>query len=67
MGFDINYEFALSGILTDNWKLARQSLLLLVAWSHVVIGLHFFLRLFLLVPGTGNYICTRFRYCCHYW
>jgi adenylate cyclase len=46
MGFDINYEFALSGILTDNWKLARQGLLLLVAWSHVVIGLHFFLRLF---------------------
>ncbi len=46
MGFDINYEYALSGILTDNWKLARQGLLLLVAWSHVVIGLHFFLRLF---------------------
>ncbi len=46
MGFDINYEFALSGMLTNNWKLARQGLLLLVAWSHVVIGLHFFLRLF---------------------
>ena len=46
MGFDINYEYALSGMLTNNWKLARQGLLLLVAWSHVVIGLHFFLRLF---------------------
>jgi adenylate cyclase len=46
MGFDINYEYSLSGILSNNWVLAKQSLLLLVAWSHVVIGLHFFLRLF---------------------
>jgi adenylate cyclase len=46
MGFDINYEYALSGILSNDWVLAKQSLLLLVAWSHVVIGLHFFLRLF---------------------
>lgn len=46
MGFDINYEFALSGILSNNWTLARQGMLLIVAWVHVVIGLHFFLRLF---------------------
>ena len=46
MGFDINYEYSLSGILSNDWVLARQVLLLLVAWSHVVIGLHFFLRLF---------------------
>ncbi len=46
MGFDINYEYSLSGILSNDWVLARQGLLLLVAWSHVVIGLHFFLRLF---------------------
>ncbi len=46
MGYNLNYEFALSGILTNDWTLARQGLLLLVAWSHVVIGLHFFLRLF---------------------
>jgi adenylate cyclase len=46
MGYDINYEYSLSGILSNDWVLARQGLLLLVAWSHVVIGLHFFLRLF---------------------
>ena len=46
MGYDINYEFALNGILSNDWLLARQGLLLLVAWTHVVIGLHFFLRLF---------------------
>jgi adenylate cyclase len=46
MDFDINYEFLLTGMLSDNWLLVRQGLLLLVAWSHVVIGLHFFFRLF---------------------
>ena len=46
MGLDINYEYSLSGILSNDWVLARQGLLLIVAWSHVVIGLHFFLRLF---------------------
>jgi adenylate cyclase len=46
LDFNINYEFALSAMLSDNWKLARQGLLLLVVWSHVVLGLHFFFRLF---------------------
>ncbi len=46
MGFNINYEYSLSGILSNDWVLTRQGLLLIVAWSHVVIGLHFFLRLF---------------------
>ena len=46
MDFDINYEFLLTGMLSNNWLLARQGLLLVVAWSHVVIGLHFFFRLF---------------------
>jgi len=46
MGLDINYEYSLSGILSNDWVLARQGVLLIVAWSHVVIGLHFFLRLF---------------------
>ncbi|MCP4389871.1 MAG: adenylate/guanylate cyclase domain-containing protein, partial [Gammaproteobacteria bacterium] len=46
MGFNINYKFALTGILSNDWVLARQGLLLVVAWIHVIIGLHFFLRLF---------------------
>ncbi len=46
MGFDINYEYLLTGILSNNWVLFKQTMLLLVAWSHVVIGLHFFFRLF---------------------
>lgn len=46
MDLDINYEYSLSGILSNNWVMAKQGLLLLVAWSHVVIGLHFFFRLF---------------------
>ncbi|MCH7880553.1 MAG: adenylate/guanylate cyclase domain-containing protein [Proteobacteria bacterium] len=46
MDFDINYEYFLNGLLSNNWLLFRQAMLLLVAWSHVVIGLHFFFRLF---------------------
>ena len=46
MDFDINYEYLLSIMLTDDWLVIRQLLLLLVAWCHVLIGLHFFLRLF---------------------
>jgi adenylate cyclase len=46
MGFDINYDYALNGILSNNWILTKQALLVIVAWSHAVIGLHFFLRLF---------------------
>jgi len=46
MGYDINYQYSLTGILSNDWVLAKQGLLLLVAWSHVVLGLHFFLRLF---------------------
>ena len=46
MDFNVNYQFILNGMLSDNWIIAKQSLLLLVAWCHVVVGLHFFLRLF---------------------
>jgi len=48
MGFDPNYDFALTAILSDSWLMTRQFLLLIVAWVHVVIGLHFFFRLY---PG----------------
>lgn len=46
MDFDPNYEYALSSILSNNWLLVKQGLLVVVAWSHVLIGLHFFFRLF---------------------
>ena len=48
MDSDPNYDFALTAILSDPWLLTRQSLLVLIAWIHVVIGLHFFFRLY---PG----------------
>lgn len=46
MGLDVNYELVLNAIRDDGWRTFRQTLLLLVAWSHVMIGLHFFFRLF---------------------
>lgn len=46
MDLEVNYEFVLNAIRGDSWLTIRQTLLLLVAWSHVMIGLHFFFRLF---------------------
>jgi len=46
MDIDINYDYALNIILSNNWILFKQALLVIVVWSHAVIGLHFFLRLF---------------------
>ncbi|MFT5658978.1 MAG: adenylate cyclase, partial [Gammaproteobacteria bacterium] len=46
LGIDMNYERVLNVYRGDSWLMTRQLLLLLVAWSHVVIGLHFFFRLF---------------------
>jgi len=46
MGFDPNYDFALTAILSDPWLLVRQLLLLIVVWTHVAVGLHYFFRLF---------------------
>ncbi|MCP4431310.1 MAG: 2Fe-2S iron-sulfur cluster binding domain-containing protein [Gammaproteobacteria bacterium] len=46
MGYDPNYDFALNAILSSPWLSSKQLVLVIVAWIHVVIGLHFFLRLF---------------------
>ncbi|MCP4472187.1 MAG: adenylate/guanylate cyclase domain-containing protein [Gammaproteobacteria bacterium] len=46
MGFNPNYQYALTNLLSDRWELARQGLLMLIVWGHAVLGLHFFLRLF---------------------
>lgn len=46
LGFDPNYDLALNAILSSPWLSTKQFLLVIVAWIHVVIGLHFFFRLF---------------------
>ena len=45
MGFNLNYEFALSRLLTDPAEVLRQGLLVIIVWGHAMVGLHFFLRL----------------------
>jgi adenylate cyclase len=45
MGFDLNYEYTLSRLLTDRAEVARQGLLMIVVWIHAMVGLHYFLRL----------------------
>ena len=45
LGVDADYPLVLGAIWTDDFHLARQTALLLVVWLHVVVGLHFWLRL----------------------
>ncbi len=45
LGIDVDYPLVLGAIWTDDFHLARQTVLLLVVWLHVVVGLHFWLRL----------------------
>ncbi len=44
--FDPNYDFVLTAILSSPWLSTKQFLLVIIVWLHVVVGLHFFLRLF---------------------
>ena len=45
LDIDIDYEYVIKAIAGNDWWVVRQLLLVLVAWLHVSIGLHFWLRL----------------------
>ena len=42
---NIGYERIVGLLWSDSWAAARQSLLLLIVWSHLCFGLHYWLRL----------------------
>jgi adenylate cyclase len=41
----IDYERVVGLLWSSEWSVAKQSLLLLVVWAHVCVGLHYWLRL----------------------
>jgi adenylate cyclase len=45
VGTDATYHAVIAGIFASATGLVRQPLLVLVAWGHLLIGLHFWLRL----------------------
>ena len=45
LGIDVDYPLVLGAIWTDDFHLVQQTVLLLVVWMHVAVGLHFWLRL----------------------
>ena len=45
LGHDVNYERVVGILWSDPWSALKQSLLLLVVWSHFCFGLHYWLRL----------------------
>ena len=56
LGVEVDYPLVLGAIWTDDFNLARQTLLLLVVWLHVVVGLHFWLRLRVWYPRALPYL-----------
>ena len=42
---EVDYPLVLGAIWTDDFSVAQQTALLVVVWLHVVVGLHFWLRL----------------------
>jgi adenylate cyclase len=42
---EVDYARVVSALWSDPWNAARQSLLLVLAWLHLCVGLHFWLRL----------------------
>ena len=45
LGIDISYEIVVTGLWQNNWLILRQTLVMLIVWGHLVVGLHFWLRL----------------------
>lgn len=45
LGHHIDYERIVGLLWASEWGAARQSLLLLIVWAHVCVGLHYWLRL----------------------
>ena len=45
LGHNINYERMVGVLWSDGWAAARQSILLLIVWTHFAFGIHYWLRL----------------------
>ena len=45
LGHNVNYERIVGVLWSDPWSALRQSLLLLVVWTHFCLGLHYWLRI----------------------
>jgi adenylate cyclase len=45
LGHNVNYERVVGLLWSDPWSAIRQSLLLVIVWSHFCIGIHYWLRI----------------------
>ena len=44
LGHNVDYERVVGLLWSSDWGITRQSLLLLIVWSHLCFGLHYWLR-----------------------
>jgi len=45
LGYSISYPLAIDVIWSDGWLRTKQFVLIVIVWTHAMIGLHFWLRL----------------------
>jgi adenylate cyclase len=45
LDFDVGYPYVVSVLWSKDWLRVKQTLLLLIVWSHFCVGVHFWLRL----------------------
>ncbi|MCG8547032.1 MAG: 2Fe-2S iron-sulfur cluster-binding protein [Alphaproteobacteria bacterium] len=55
-GVDVTYPQVVTALWASPWPFIRQTLLLWIVWLHVVIGLHFWLRLKRWYPAALPYL-----------
>src|SRR6185503_5604273 len=53
---EVNYPRIVAAIWADPWAIAKQVLLIAVAWLHLCIGIHFWLRLQRWYPRVQQYL-----------
>ena len=56
LGVSVDYPLVLGAIWTDGFEIAEQTVLVLVVWVHLVVGLHFWLRLRAWYPKAVPYL-----------
>jgi adenylate cyclase len=45
LGRTIDYETVVTGLWSNPWLLSKQVLLVVIVWAHMLVGLHYWLRL----------------------
>ena len=58
LDFDVRYVYVVSVLWNDDWLRTKQTILVLLVWAHVLVGLHFWLRLRRWYAGLAPFLLS---------